>query len=82
MEKSHPQQNELLDFVTQYLQVKNDAALVRATGVAAPIISRLRGGHIGVTARTLLAFHDAGVPLADLRAHLTPRTPLVDAEAA
>lgn len=56
-----------LDFVSQSLKLKNDAALSRLLHVAPPQISKIRHGRLPVGPSIILKAHAAtGISVADL----------------
>lgn len=58
----------LLDAVIADMSLKNDAALSRATKLAAPVISKIRAGKIEVSDGVLLRLHDtSGISVGTLR---------------
>lgn len=58
----------LLDCLSNFLQLRNDAQLARALGVGSPVISKIRKRHYAVTHRLLIHMHDlTGLSLNDLR---------------
>ena len=60
--------NPLLDTVTEYLNVKNDAALSRALAIAPPIISKIRHRRLPVGASILIRMHEvSNLPIRELR---------------
>jgi hypothetical protein len=67
----------LLDKLLEILGCKNDAALCRVMDVQPPVISKMRHGHLPVSATFLIKSHDAtGLSINDLRALLyTPLQP-------
>ena len=63
--------NNLLDRVCEYLQLKNDAALSRALGVAPAVVSKIRHHHIAVGPTLLLKMHElTDLSIRDLRAFM------------
>lgn len=49
-------------------EIKNDAGLSRALGVAPPVISKIRHGALNVGASLILAIHETfDVPVAEIR---------------
>jgi len=60
--------NNLIDNVLRRLKLKNDAALCRALGVAAPIISKVRHGHLPVGGSLLIRLHEvSGLSIGAMR---------------
>lgn len=58
----------LLDNLLDHLSLKNDAALAKALNIAPPRISKIRRGHMEVSAALLLRLHEvANIPVAELR---------------
>lgn len=51
--------DKLFDAVIERFNLKNDAALCRMLQVAPPVISKVRHGHLGVSAALLVRLHDA-----------------------
>jgi hypothetical protein len=51
--------NRLLDTVIASLTLKNDAALSRALGVTAPLLSKVRHRRLPVGAELMIRIHDA-----------------------
>ncbi|MFB9246161.1 hypothetical protein [Massilia antarctica] len=49
---------QLLDYVTEILGLKNDAALSRELGVAPPLVSKIRHAKIAISAAMMLRIHD------------------------
>ncbi len=50
------------------LGLRNDAGLCRLTGIAPPVVSKIRAKRIEISDSVLLRFHDAtGVPVNRLR---------------
>jgi hypothetical protein len=69
--------NQLLDAVTEYLNVKNDAALSRALAIAPPIISKIRHRKMVVGPALLIRMHEiTHLPIRDLRAMMGDRRPV------
>lgn len=59
----------LLDGMSNFLKLRNDAQLARALGVAPPVICKIRSRTHAVTHRLLVHMHDAtGLSLDDIRA--------------
>jgi DNA-binding transcriptional regulator YdaS (Cro superfamily) len=59
----------MLDTVTEYLNVKNDAALSRALAIAPPIISKIRTGRAVVSPALLIRIHEiTNISIKELRA--------------
>lgn len=62
----HP--NHFLDGLLRFMDLKNDAALSRLMDVTPPVISKIRHGHLPVTAGFLLKAHDtSGLSIEELR---------------
>lgn len=60
--------NALLDHLIKKLDLKNDAALARALGVASPVVSKVRHGRLPVGATLLISMHEVSdIPLKELR---------------
>lgn len=58
----------LLDYVSNFMKLRNDAQLARALGVAPPVISKIRSRTHAITHRLLIHIHDAtGLSLEDIR---------------
>lgn len=58
----------LLDGISNFLKLRNDAQLARALGVAPPVISKIRSRTHAITHRLLIHMHDAtGLALDDIR---------------
>lgn len=51
--------NRLLDTVIASLALKNDAALSRALGVTAPLLSKVRHRRLPVAAELMIRIHEA-----------------------
>lgn len=63
-----PGVNRLLNHLIADRRLKNDAALARALGRAAPVISKLRAGALQLGATLLLVIHEEfGISVADLK---------------
>lgn len=61
--------NNLLDAIMSILKLKNDLALARKMGVAAPVISKIRHGRLNISAPMLICMHEeTGMPVRELRA--------------
>ena len=59
----------LLDGLCHFLKLRNDAQLVRALGVGAPVICKIRKRSHAITHRLLIHIHDVtGLTLDDIRA--------------
>lgn len=59
--------DKFLDVALDKMQVKNDAAMARATNLSPPVISKLRHAKIGFCATHLVAFHLAtDIPVRDI----------------
>lgn len=60
--------NHLLDFLTDRLGLKNDAALARLLGTTAPVISKIRHNRLPIGATLLIAMHEeTGLSIRELR---------------
>lgn len=60
--------NRLLDTLLERLNLKNDAALSRALGVAPPVISKIRHGRLPIGASMLIRMHEeTGLNIRELR---------------
>lgn len=58
----------LLDGLSNFLKLRNDAQLARALGVGAPVICKIRKRTYAVTHRMLIHMHDAtGISLDVIR---------------
>lgn len=67
MKKDQTQAN-FLDELIEALNLKNDAALSRALGVAPPVISKIRNNRLPVGAALLIKIHEAtGWSFAEMR---------------
>ncbi|MEC5159544.1 hypothetical protein ACFDR9_001808 [Janthinobacterium sp. CG_23.3] len=65
---------KLLDKVSEQLRVSNDAALSRVLKIAAPVISKIRHGHLPVRAFFLLRMNEvSGLSIVELCAVLGDR---------
>lgn len=63
--------NRLLDRVMASQNLKNDAALSRALGVAPPVVSKLRNGVLPVGPSLVLKIHERfGMAVKEIRAVL------------
>lgn len=59
----------LLDTVIERNNLKNDAALSRALGVAPPVISKIRHGVLPVGATIIIGIHETfNMPIRDIKA--------------
>lgn len=59
----------LLDGLSNFLHLRNDAQLARALGVGAPVICKIRKRTHAITHRLLIHMHDlTGLSLDDIRA--------------
>jgi transcriptional regulator with XRE-family HTH domain len=67
--KSHiDNSGNLFNALTARAEVKNDAGLARALGVAPPAISKIRHGKLTVGAALILAIHETfAMPVAEIR---------------
>lgn len=60
--------NNFLNKIIEIQGLKNDAALAKALGTNAPVISKARSRRIAIGAHLLLAVHDlTGLPAKELR---------------
>jgi hypothetical protein len=67
------QQTVLIESLKKLFDLKNDAALSRALGVAPPVISKLKGGLLEVGPAFLIKIHDAfDMPIKQIRALYMP----------
>jgi hypothetical protein len=68
--------NNFLDFLIKTLNLKNDAALSRALGVAPPVVSKIRNNlRLRVGASLLIMSHElTGVPIEELKKYLIDPT--------
>lgn len=58
----------LLDGLSNFLHLRNDAQLARALGVGAPVICKIRKRTHAITHRLLIHIHDlTGISLDDIR---------------
>lgn len=63
-----PGANKLLDDLMGAFSIKNDAALARELGVAAPVVSKLRHGRLAVGPTLILTIHEKfGVAVKSIR---------------
>lgn len=61
----------LFDWLLVKAGAKNDAALAAKLGMAPPALSKMRNGHLGVGAVTILAIHERlDVPVKTIRERL------------
>lgn len=61
--------NRLLDTIIHQLELRNDAALSRALGVEAPVISKIRHRRIPIGASLLIRIHEVTeISIQELRA--------------
>lgn len=59
---------KLLDALIERFKLKNDAALSRASGLSPAVISKLRNGHLGLSAGVILSIHEhLSVPVKEIR---------------
>lgn len=59
---------QLFDTLLAQQKLKNDAALCRAAGIGPPLLSKMRNGHLPVSAEVMLRLHEAfGMPFATQR---------------
>ncbi|WP_240317753.1 hypothetical protein [Janthinobacterium lividum] len=62
---------DLLDMLTYFLELKNDAALGRELQVSPPILSKIRHGVLPVSAAILIRMHEvSGLSIYELRAFM------------
>lgn len=67
------QQTVLIESLKKLFDLKNDAALSRALGVAPPVISKLRNGRLPIGPTLLIKIHDAfDMPIKAIRALYLP----------
>lgn len=60
--------NPLLNALVSVNKLKNDAALAKALGVDAPVISNLRHGRLPLRSSMILRIHERlNMPVADIR---------------
>lgn len=58
----------LFDALLAQHRLKNDAALCRMAGIGAPLLSKMRNGHLRVSADVMLRVHEVfGMPFAQQR---------------
>ena len=58
----------LLDEISNFLKLRNDAQLSRALKVGPPVISKIRHRSYGISHRLLIMIHDAtGIGINELR---------------
>lgn len=70
-DKATQNPNYFLNSILTSMQLKNDAALARASGLSAPALSKVRHGRLRVTPAILLTLFDTtGMSIAELRALL------------
>lgn len=63
--------HKLLDTVKEKYNVKSDAALSRALGVAPPVLSKIRSDDLPVGPNMILRIHEAfDMPVKEIRAAL------------
>lgn len=61
----------LLDFLLLKLRLKNDAALCRLLGVAAPVISKIRYNRMNISAAMMILIHEkCDLSIAEIKGHL------------
>jgi hypothetical protein len=69
--QAQPGASQLLDYLTEELKLKNDAALARAFGIAPPVISKIRHGRLPFGDSLILKAHERfNLPVAVIRAAL------------
>ena len=67
------QQTVLIESLKTLFDLKNDAALSRALGVAPPVISKLKSDQLQIRASLLLKIHDAfDMPIKTIRSLYMP----------
>lgn len=67
-ESATPAAVQLLEHLKSKLELKNDAALARKFGVAAPVVSKIRHGILPVGDSFLIKSHEiGGLSFAELR---------------
>lgn len=86
LEDPHYHPNRLLDTIIASLALKNDAALSRALGVPAPLLSKVRHRRQPVAAELMIPIHEATtLSIAEIRdlmgdsRHHAQQLPLMDA---
>jgi hypothetical protein len=61
--------HKFLDALKKKLKCGTDADLNRILKVGAPVTSKIRHGHMGISANFILIVHErTGIPVADIRA--------------
>ncbi|SDF59023.1 MULTISPECIES: hypothetical protein [unclassified Duganella] len=66
--QTHYNPNQLLDNISNKLNLKNDAALARTLEVTAPMISKVRNLRLPVGASLLIRMHEVtGLPVKELQ---------------
>jgi hypothetical protein len=64
----HIKQSDLLNALIQHFGIKNDAALARVLELAPPMISKLRGQVLPISAFVLIRMHEvSGISIVELR---------------
>lgn len=67
------QQTVLIESLKKLFDLKNDAALSRALGVAPPVISKLKSGALTIGDSLLIKIHDAfDMPIKTIRSLYMP----------
>jgi hypothetical protein len=67
----------LLEAIIEYLEVKNDAELSRALGIAAPIISKIRHRKMVIGPALLIRMHEiTHISIKELRALMGDQRPI------
>jgi transcriptional regulator with XRE-family HTH domain len=67
------QQTVLIESLKKLHNLKNDAALSRALGVAPPLISKVKSGVLTIGDSLLIKIHDAfDMPIKEIRALYLP----------
>ena len=62
---------DLLDALSDFLELKNDAGLARELQLYPPIISKIRHGKSPISAAVLISMHElSGISIVQLRAHM------------
>lgn len=64
-------ETRLLDFLLAKQELKNDAALCRLLGIAAPVISKIRYNKMGISAAMMITIHEkCGLSIAQIKEYL------------
>lgn len=62
-----------IDIVLEAMELKSDAALARAFGTTAPVISKVRNGRTPISDALIICAHEAmGLSIRDLKSYLPP----------